>query len=442
MPPSRCHPLAFLMLLAPITACMAQATAASPRPQAASPQTPLDAPRISRVSGTVSAPLTKVDGFYYVDVGINGRPFRFTLETGASFIGISQRAARALGLTVDSMEMIPGSRAPVVHLDSLRLGAALFQGLTARVNPSWDATTFDGIVSLPLLRNVLTTIDLAGASLRLENGTLPPPNGRDIVPILGRDRAGRIDVPLMLGELSVPAVLDTRSMFWIIAPDSLESQLALVSAPVFVTGAMGPSLGQFRLRGARLNTSARFGPETFERPILMLRDRPGTVVGVPFMEQFVFTLDQRAQRVRITRTASTPIAMAVEAWEQSATSTRSQSPTARGMPSTAGAQSAAGQPTRVSAGGEPPSGTWTMGFGMTGTPGGASLAVARVFAGSSAEKAGLVAGDQIVEFNGTPAAEMNPALSRAAATGGKPVKIVVLRDGNRVELMIGPYRMP
>lgn len=390
-------------------------------PMAAQPRLPFDAPARSILhAGVADVPLSKAGAFYFIDVKMNGRPFRFTLETGANFFGISPRAAKALGLKADTIEVMPGQRSAVAAVDSLTMDGVSFHGLTARVTPLFDATDFDGIISVSVLRDLLVTIDLASSRLRLERGSLSAPNGRDIVPIAGRDRGGRVDVLIDLGGLEVPAVLDSRSFLPIIIPDSLESSLRLGDAPRPAGSALGPMLGSFTLRGAHLAGDLRVGEFTFQRPGILLRDRPGAVLGVTFMEQFAITLDQRSRRVRFARAGRGSIAsLPSQDWENG------------------GADNArnAGGPTPRLAGPTPTS--RPMGFNMASI-GGTDLVVKNLVSGSHAEKAGIRNEDRVVEFDGTPAAAMNPDIFRRAIAKGAPVKVMVLRDGKSIEFNIQP----
>jgi S1-C subfamily serine protease len=79
-----------------------------------------------------------------------------------------------------------------------------------------------------------------------------------------------------------------------------------------------------------------------------------------------------------------------------------------------------------------------MGFNLMGSPGGA-LTIRNVIAGSDAERAGLKEGDGLVQLDGTAASEMNAAIFRAAATRGRPLKVVVARDGHRLEFEVRPF---
>jgi carboxyl-terminal processing protease len=88
------------------------------------------------------------------------------------------------------------------------------------------------------------------------------------------------------------------------------------------------------------------------------------------------------------------------------------------------------------------SGQRTIGFGLAGRLSGGGLTVVNVVPGSSAEKVGLRAGDQLVELDGTTAAAMSPVVVRTAVARGGPVKVVVLREGRRLEFTVEPYVVP
>jgi hypothetical protein len=420
--------------------CTGQTLSSGATPEARS-GTPFDGPERTTLSQpVVTVPLTKVGDFYYTQVLLNGRSFRFTVETGAGFFAISGRAANALGLRADSISVSPGTRSPVVRLDSMNLGSATFYGLVGRITSRWDVGDMDGIISVPVLRDVLATLDLGASRLVLERGALPAPNGRDVLPIARRDRGGRIDVPMDLAGIATNAVLDTRSFYWITASDSLLGTLRLQSPPRPLGTAYGPAMGTFEVRGARVVGGLRIGQYEVEQPPVVFRDRSGFVVGVPFLEQFVVTIDQRNQRIRFSRRdAATTIAVPALAWESG--------DTARVPPAMAATERAAPTnpdgPRRVAvSGGQPASGQRTMGFGIAAPPGGGALRIVNVARGSSAEKVGIREGDQLLELDGTPAAAMSPAVVRAAVARGGPVKVVVLRDGSRLELSVEPYQVP
>lgn len=403
------------------------AAAATALPSARA-QNPFDAPQRSVLaSPVVTVPLIRDGGFYYADVLMNGRPFRFTLETGAGFFGISNRAAAVLGVRIDTVAIPQGPRAPVVRIDSVSIGGVSFYGLAARVSSTFDNSGIDGIISVSLLRDLLATLDLGKAQLRLERGSLPPVNDRDVVEIAGLDRGGRVDVWMNFAGVRTPAVLDTRSFLWIIFPDSLESRLRLDSPPRAMGEARGPSLGVFQLRGARLTGDASIGGNVLPRPELVLRNRPGTVLGVPILEQYEVTIDQRNGRVRFSRPGGMPVVVPAMSLESRPTS---------GTPS---------EPQRRATGGTPPalaSGQRTIGFNMAGAPGSAQLRIVNLVPGSNAEKEGVKNGDTVVEFDGKPIAELNRSFFQAAVERGGAVKVIIQRDGKSLTFNIVPHLAP
>ena len=409
--------IARILIALALTACAAHAQSA--------PRTPYSPPVKTTLASTREViPLAKIGRFYYVDVRMNGQPFRLTLETGAGFFSISARAAKALGLRVDSMAVMPSSRSAVAWLDSLTIHGARFEGLSARVNAAWDATDFDGVLSVPVMHDVLATMHLAESRLIFERDTLPSVNGRDVLAIVGKDRGRRIDFPLVLGDVTVPAVLDTRSHFAFMLPDSLLSLLSLRESPKPAGNAYGPSMGTFTLAGAYLTSDACIGTLGIQRPAVLLRNRPGVVVGVPLMEQFVITIDQRKGRIRFARPRGEGIAIIPEQdWEKALATSQTESDIGRATPR---------QPDAAPAPSRRP-----MGFNLASING-TELVVVNIVPGSNADKAGIKDRDVLVEFDNTPAAAMSPIVFRSAIAKNTPIKVVVNREGNRFEFLILP----
>jgi hypothetical protein len=55
---------------------------------------------------------------------------------------------------------------------------------------------------------------------------------------------------------------------------------------------------------------------------------------------------------------------------------------------------------------------------------------------------GIRENDRVLSFDGTAAELMNPAVFRAALQHGEPVKVVVDRDGMKLEFTVGSYALP
>ena len=367
----------------------------------------------------VEIPLVKEGPFYYVDVRINGRPFRFTLETGAAFAAVSNRVAEQLGFPRDTttagrgvVSMRPDMPVVASRVDSISVGGVTFRDMEVRVTSTFDGFPFDGILSIPYLRDLLWTLDLGRSRLVLERGALGAANGSDILEIPGRDMAGRVDMPLLVGDRVLPAVLDTRYADWIMMNDSMTTTLPLAS-PLRVAGtAMGPSVGVFEMRGARLDGALRVGRYSLPNAPIVFRTRGGTIVGNAFLEQFALTVDQSNGRIRVAR--ETPVVtVAPLAWE------------------TADTTAARRRPLRE----ESPAGDRTFGFRMAVRPDG-RLFVVQLDPRSEAARLGVRDGDQVLEVDGTPFDRMTPQIFRAALAKGVAVKFVLLQGSVRRELSI------
>lgn len=92
--------------------------------------------------------------------------------------------------------------------------------------------------------------------------------------------------------------------------------------------------------------------------------------------------------------------------------------------------------------------TWNVAIPLEPTPFGIRILeglapanfcdVGSVFAGSSAEQAGIKTGDRILEFNGQRLWSREHLIMLVNEAAGQEVAIVVLRDGQRLELKVSP----
>ena len=115
-----------------------------------------------------------------VDVWVNGKgPLVFNLEATGGATELSVAAAERLGIPVRR----EGTNLPVVTLDSLRVGTATLTGITA-VGAETLPPEVDGILGLGTLADLLVTFDTGARTLTLAEGSLPAPNGRDLLPLV------------------------------------------------------------------------------------------------------------------------------------------------------------------------------------------------------------------------------------------------------------------
>ena len=57
---------------------------------------------------------------------------------------------------------------PRGRVDSMNIGGVTLHGLIARIEPAFDGMNEDGLISIPVLSDLLWTMDLANATLLLE----------------------------------------------------------------------------------------------------------------------------------------------------------------------------------------------------------------------------------------------------------------------------------
>lgn len=354
--------------------------------QRTNPDMPPRAVEIPR--GGATASLVGAASRPIVEVTVNGQgPWRFIVETGAPFSSITPEMATALGLAArDTVN-------PVVRVASMRIGGAELREFDVSVFPA-PSPVAQGILGLNAYRDLLLTVDYAGGMIRLERGTLPPANGRELVELVPVDDLWGIHI-VANGDTGV-AVIDTQgSGAFNITPQQARA-LRFEHPPVVTGMAQGPGIGRQELRSARLDGEIRVGGFTFQRPIVGLVPMPPGYpemwnMGGPSLSQFIVTLDQRTRVLRLARASRV-----VE-----------PPPAAR----------AAGLRTAMRDGGR---------------------VVLAVEAGGAADAAGVRAGDLLVQVNGRSAGDVGDQEWSLLSRGAAPLFLRLSRGGATRELSLTP----
>lgn len=343
-------------------------------------------------------------------VMVNGRgPFRFGVETGAGFVAVSQAFADSLGLRRTGGP----AGAPAFRLDSISMPGATFAGVPVTALPN-AGTGVSGILGLPFWSGLLLTIDYPARVVRLARGDLPAPDGREVLPLT---REGPFwALPITFGNLVTRAIVDTRSTSTLGVTPVVADSLAF-TGPLQVVGmARGAAIGPTEVRAATLDGDVRVGKFSFPRPTLSVRALPAgfpqlALFGSAVMQHFTVTIDQRNARIRLTRSGPDAITLG--------------SPMSGPGPSRAGgAAPASGEPRRVG-----------IAFAFSGGPGG-KVQVNMVVPGSLGERAGLRAGDVLLELDGKAASTLTEAALGEILRAWREVPVVVERDGQRVALRL------
>jgi clan AA aspartic protease (TIGR02281 family) len=155
-----------------------------------------------RASVDALLPLAQVGQHIVATVQVNGQDARFMIDTGASHIAMTERLAKQLALAQQAAVRGTGAAAayqakPVV-LNTLQLGNAREDGMTAFVIPVPEDFFADGLVGNAFFEPYIVTVDYQAKTLRLQTpDTFIAPVGMTPLPI---QRRGQL--------ILVPATLD------------------------------------------------------------------------------------------------------------------------------------------------------------------------------------------------------------------------------------------
>lgn len=245
---------------------------------------------------------------FIVPVTIEGEgPFLFLLDTGAGTTIVDQRlAARfpsAVSPVSNSFLLAGADRVPygaVLGIERLGIGGAEFKSLSAVV---FDLETIsaaigcqlDGILGFPLFRNCLLTLDYRLREVRIEEGRLPPADGRRIFACEGDGR--RPAIPVQVGGKFVHAVIDTGFRGYMRLPESaisMEEEDLWMGRSTTIAGLAikryAPLAGPLQLGGFRLHL-----------PVQAIAgiEEGAPLIGTRILRRFRLTFDQQSRRIRL-----------------------------------------------------------------------------------------------------------------------------------------------
>ncbi len=287
---------------------------AGQQPAAQPPATGLDAPvRQSELRGdatsvpfTISATQILVD-----DVYVNGKgPFRFLLDTGGMGGGrVDASLVEKLGLTPSGEIQAtdgtnrPPVQMPVYDLESLSVGDLTWRGVRVlsrdyNAHAAESRGHIDGILGFALLEPFLATVDYQKRMIHVERGSLPEPNGRDV---LAMEHDGVPGIQVTIGGKAQLARFDTGSMGGISVSQEVAEGLSFTTEPIVVGEARTLS-GPFEIKQATLKGDFQIGDHVLENPdITISGPMRGINVGGVVLRDFIVTYDQQNRRVRVVR---------------------------------------------------------------------------------------------------------------------------------------------
>jgi predicted aspartyl protease len=277
-------------------------------------------PQRSDVSTTLPAepvevPMRMVNRRPIVDVHINGGgPYSFLIDTGGSGLA---RADKSLVEKL-KLEVVGEARGaagtggqvvsmPIVRYSTLEIGGAVFKNVDA---PSRDYnegrdTQIDGVLGIGLFSTCLVTLDFVRSVLRIERGTLPEPDGKEVFPFT--NPRGIAELPIRVAGAEIVAHVDSGAMADITLPLSFAEKLPLTSAPVVVGKAVTVS-GPMEISEAALKGNVEIGRHQIVDPTLQFTPAMRQAnLGIGVLSEFALTIDQQNRRMRFTRSGNEPL---------------------------------------------------------------------------------------------------------------------------------------
>jgi predicted aspartyl protease len=187
----------------------------------------------------------------------------------------------------------------VAPITRLSLGPAHFYGFYSIVSDIGNVTDKDhppgGVAGLPLFADALLTLDYSRNELVIQPGSLPPPDGKDILPMVVSD--GKLTVPFTIGDHTTSLILDTGFSGFLVIPreqvpdfPGAEHKIAQSTARCFY--------GTDDIDLAQLRDDLHIGQHTIEQPIVAVGNGTKAMIGAQYLKHFIITIDQRNQRIR------------------------------------------------------------------------------------------------------------------------------------------------
>lgn len=373
----------------------------------------------------VVVPLDLSSGHAIVRVVIDGRgPFPMILDTGASRTALDQDLAQELGLKVTGKTTAGDPSSPGAHtvdlvvLPSVALGAARFEEMTAvsRARPAaLGSGTTRGVLGLPTFEDCLFTLDYEKSELRIARGELPSPqksaSPQTAVVAFHRRDSGLISVPLGLpGGVVLDAHLDSGNQSSVSVPSAYEPRLALADGSRRAESGVRAG-GRVEFTSARLEGDLTIGPLVMRNPEIRFDSRMAHAnLGLAFLQQAEVTVDLAHQRLRIRPYAADGILP-------------SEGPTTEHT-----SQAGDGRSQR------------TLGIALDADA--EAMTILSIVPGSLAEKAGIQAGDILLEVAGKPVSLQDTTALRAALDTSGPFEVVVDRGGARQSIQVPGEALP
>jgi hypothetical protein len=341
----------------------------------------------------VTLPAHRCANAFLVEATINGKgPFTLLIDTGAGITCVSPAVADQLasdkGHTFTHVVGATGKSTNVtsrLRIETLDVGAMRLREFDALI---MDTEGFevvmggklDGILGYPAFRDASLTLDYPRGEVRVSPAQLAVSNPRQMSDL----RIRGSDVPqidMRIGDRDLRVIIDSGSGGELaLSPGSADLVYETKPVPAGSTLALGGR--QVRLLG-RAGVDAEVAGVTLQRPLIET-DAAMNLLGVEVLKHFTLTIDSRSGVARFEAAEAGPIQF------------------------------------------KP-----LVGVGMGTAPIDGVLRVVEVFEGSSAERAGLRVGDDLVAIDGQAVGDILCERSRMFEHAGTAM-LTIRRDGEQM----------
>jgi hypothetical protein len=242
-----------------------------------------------------------------VRVMLYGRgPYRLGVETGSPVTRLTSGVVDSLGLKRTGE--LDGDK--LVHLDSLRIGDALIRNLEVAGGDAVAQLGLDGVLGLDAYADLLLTVDFPNERLVLSRGSLPAPDGREVLRAV---RVGPfVGIEVDAAGVKEIGVVDTQGGVGFAVIPEVAERLTFATPLQVVGRAVVGGTAPVEVRGARLAGELGLGRYRFTQPRIAVHELPPSIpshitIGTKVLRHFAVTVDQRAMAVRLVRADSAAI---------------------------------------------------------------------------------------------------------------------------------------
>ncbi len=249
-------------------------------------------PRLHLGEDSAHVPLVGSPTLPLVPTYVNGRgPFRFLIDLGSNVVILR----RAVVDTVKGKVLVDRAKSDIVRLDTLELGEARFDDVTAG---AYDTLDVDGVIGYNLLQGTSFTLDYPRQRLILHRLSLPEPDNATVFAYEVVDRLPYITV--RLGGDSLMVNLDTGAREYMTVPPSVQGRLPwdgdLEPGPVVTNNQTGSTKV---LRG-HLKVAPQLGSITLPvAEVYVNSDAEAAWLGSAAMQRAAWTFDPKNRRLKV-----------------------------------------------------------------------------------------------------------------------------------------------